>query len=62
MNAYKMYTTLDLTKKMPKFPFSFLDGAMLSLFPKIWYHIMNPLVDEVIEGKAVPKEHYKQIK
>lgn len=45
MNAYKVYPTLDLTDKMPQFPFDFVTGMILCLIPPLWWHIMNPLVD-----------------
>ena len=59
MNAYKVYTTLELTDKMPKFPFSFLDGSLYGLIPPLWYYIMNPYVDEVLENKPISKGHRK---
>jgi hypothetical protein len=42
---------------MPKFPFSFLEGIIMSLFPPLWYYIMNPFVDAEIEGKKVSEKH-----
>lgn len=57
MNAYKVFTTLELTDKMPRFPFPFMHGALLALFTHLWYYIMNPFVDEVIEKKEVTKTH-----
>jgi alkane 1-monooxygenase len=62
MNAYKIFTTLELTEKMPKFPFNFLEGAFIAIIPPLWYHIMNPYVDEVLEGKPVNKSHRKLTK
>lgn len=59
MNAYKIYPTLDLTPKMPLFPFNFVDGVLMATFPPLWYAVMNPLVDEVIEGKKASDEHHK---
>lgn len=61
MNAYKLYNTLDLNKKMPQFPFDFLTAGTISTIPKLWKWIADPLVDEVIEGKAVDKNHLKNI-
>jgi H+/gluconate symporter-like permease len=58
MNAYKYYTTLDLNEKMPKFPVTFGEAFYLSLTP-LWYYIMNPFVDEVLEGKKVNPSHIK---
>jgi hypothetical protein len=48
MNAYKIYTTLELTDKMPRFPFNFVEGAFIALIPPLWFYVMNPYVDEVI--------------
>lgn len=48
MNAYKVYSTLDLNEKMPMFPFSFLNGIILCLAPSKWYKMMNPLVDKYL--------------
>jgi len=46
MNAYKIYTSLELSDKMPKFPFGFVDGILLALFPPLWRFVMNPFVDQ----------------
>jgi hypothetical protein len=46
MNAYKIFTSLELTEKMPKFPFGFGDGFNIALIPPLWYFIMNPFVDQ----------------
>lgn len=62
MNAYKIFTTLDLNDKMPLFPFDFMHGMIWCLNPKGWFSIMNPLVDKVIEGKEVTKAHLDRIK
>ena len=40
---------------MPQLPFDFMTAVGLGLFPPLWRHIMNPLVDQVIEGKSVSK-------
>ena len=61
MNAYKIYTTLDLNEKMPQFPFDFMHGMIWCLHPKGWFSTMNPLVDKVIEGKEVAKSHIEKI-
>ena len=57
MNAYKIFTTLELSEKMPRFPFSFIEGVYLAIIPPLWYYIMNPFVDEVLQKKSVSKEH-----
>lgn len=62
MNAYKIFTTLELTDKMPRFPFNFFEGGLISLFPPLWYYIMNPYVDEVMEKKPIPKTHRTIVK
>lgn len=59
MNAYKIFTTLELTDRMPRFPFPFMHGALIALFPPLWFYVMNPFVDEVIEKKEVDKQHKK---
>ena len=61
MNAYKVFTTLELTEKMPKFPFDFPTGSLIGLIPPLWHFAMNPYVDEVLEGKPVPKNHRKAV-
>lgn len=53
INAYKIYTTMELTDKMPKFPFNFFEGSFLALVPPLWYYVMNPYVDEVIQKTPV---------
>ena len=62
MNAYKIYTTLEMNDKMPVFPFSFFDGSVFCIIPQLWYFIMDPYVDEAVEGKKVDKRHDKLIK
>ena len=47
---------------MPMFPFDFMTGMRVALTPSLWYELMNPLVDEQIEGKPVSKEHKEKIK
>jgi hypothetical protein len=61
MNAYKYFTTLDLNEKMPKFPVTFNEAFYLSVTP-LWYYIMNPFVDEQLEGKKVPESHIRFVK
>ena len=48
MNAYKLYSSLDLSPKMPQFPFDFPITLVICLIPPLWYFIANPLVDEII--------------
>ena len=60
MNAYKIYSTLDLTDKMPQLPICFVEAVFLCLVPPLWKSLFNPLVDEVLEGKTLPK--YAQFK
>lgn len=48
MNAYKSFNTLDLTDKMPNFPFDFPVGMAMCIIPPLWKKIMNPFVDQVI--------------
>jgi hypothetical protein len=38
---------------MPKFPFSFIEGAFISFIPSLWYFVMNPYVEELMEGKKI---------
>jgi hypothetical protein len=40
---------------MPQFPFSFVLGAVMALIPPLWIKLINPLSDEIIEGKPVSK-------
>ena len=47
---------------MPQLPFDFITAVGISWFPPIWYSLMNPLVDSVLEGKTVEKSHYDKIK
>jgi hypothetical protein len=58
MNAYKYFTTMELTEKMPKFPVTFNEAIYLCPTP-LWYYIMNPFVDEQLEGKKVSPSHIK---
>lgn len=62
MNAYKIFTTLELNEKMPRFPFSFVEGVYLAFIPPLWYYIMNPFVDEVLSKKPVTKQHKRLTK
>lgn len=62
MNAYKVYTTMELNDKMPKFPFRFLDATLIALTPPLWYYIANPYVDEVLEKKSISKSHHSFVK
>jgi len=57
MNAYKPYSALELTKTMPAYPFDFFEAFMILTSPQLWYKVVNPYVDEVIENKPVAKEH-----
>jgi alkane 1-monooxygenase len=59
MNAYKYFTTLELTEKMPKFPITFYEGTFLALIPPLWYYLMDPYVDEQLLNKNVEKSHIK---
>ena len=59
MNAYKFFTTMELTPAMPKFPMSFQEGVYMAMIPPLWFHIMNPYVDEQIEHKKVSASHVK---
>lgn len=62
MNAYKFNSTLELTAKMPRFPFSFNEGAYIALTPPLWYFVMNPYVDEALDrAKEVSKTHQKMV-
>lgn len=45
MNAYKIYSTLDLTDKMPQFPFDFVSALVMATVPALWFKLINPLVD-----------------
>ena len=44
MNAYKIYSTVELTDKMPKIPFSVFEAFLIATIPPLWYKIMNPYV------------------
>lgn len=61
MNAYKIYTSMELTDQMPRFPFNFIEGSFLALFPPLWFFMMNPYVDEVLDKKEVPSSHRKTV-
>ena len=45
MNAYKIFTSLDLNEKMPLFPFDFFHAMFWAAIPQAWFSIANPLVD-----------------
>ena len=62
MNAYKIFTSLDLSEKMPLFPFSFMHGMMWCLLPQKWFKVMNPLVDKELEGKPLSDGHMDMVK
>lgn len=62
MNAYKIYPTLDLTSEMPQFPFDFVSGIVMALVSPLWFSLINPLAEEVVEGKPVAKEHRDRVK
>lgn len=59
MNAYKYFTTIELTPTMPRFPMTFQEGIFMAMMPPLWFYIMNPYVDEQIEGKKVSASHKK---
>jgi hypothetical protein len=50
MKPYKIYSTLDLTEKMPHYPFSFPEAALACWFPSLWFKAIDPLVDRVMNG------------
>ena len=50
MNAYKIYSSLELNDKMPQYPFTFPQAVGASWFPFIWYKIADPLVDKVLNS------------
>lgn len=50
MNAYKIYSTLDLNDKMPQYPFTFVQAVAACWIPWLWYKIADPLVDKVLSG------------
>lgn len=35
---------------MPKFPFDFASGIVMSIISPLWFKLVNPLVDEIILG------------
>lgn len=39
----------------PKLPFSFIDSALLALVPKLWFSVMNPLVEAVQKNQVLQK-------
>lgn len=47
---------------MPRFPFNFIEGSFLALIPQLWYFIMNPYVDEVLDNKPIEKSHRVVVK
>ena len=55
MNAYKLYSTLDLTEKMPRMPTDFNTANLFAPIHPLWYKMMNPYVDNIIEGKKLKK-------
>ena len=57
LNAYKVFTTLDLTKEMPVFPFGFYEGMYMCVLPPLWYYVMDPYVDEALGRKKVSESH-----
>ena len=57
LNAYKMYSALDMTDTMPIFPFGMYEAAYFAFIPPLWNYVMNPYVDKAIEGKEVSKTH-----
>lgn len=59
MNAYKFFTTMELTPTMPKFPMSFQEGIFMAMIPPLWFYVMNPYVDEQIENIKVSPFHAK---
>lgn len=58
MNAHKVYPAMEINEKMPLFPFDFISGIIMATNPSKWFSVMNPLVDNVLEGKPVEKSHY----
>lgn len=45
MNAYKIYSSLELNDKMAIYPFDFLTAIFIAFVPPLWYKVSNPLVD-----------------
>lgn len=56
MNAYKVYSSLELNEKMPLYPFSFPEAIAACWVPGIWYKIADHLVDKVINHEKITKE------
>ena len=61
MNAYKIYPTLDLTNKMPQFPFDFVTGLVIATIPPLWIWLINPLADEIVDKKPAGADHHKLV-
>ncbi len=56
MNAYKVFSSLELNGKMPLFPFSFPEGIVTAWFPTFWYKAANHLVDRILNSEKITKE------
>lgn len=62
MNAYKTYSTLELTEVMPLFPFDFIQAVLFSLIPPLWWAVADPLVDAQLANTKPSKEHLRKVK
>lgn len=62
MNAYKVYSSLELNEKMPMFPFTFTEAMAASWVPAIWYKVADHLVDRVMNHEKITKEDIEKSK
>lgn len=60
-NALKPYQTLCSYDESPTLPTGYAGCILLALYPKIWFEIMNPLVDSYNNGEKPSKEHIKNL-
>jgi alkane 1-monooxygenase len=60
-NAMKPYQNLCTYEKSPLMPNGYSTCFLLALFPKLWFGIMNPLVDFYKNGTPLNKEISKEL-
>ena len=51
-----------MNETMPDLPCAVFDVVNLAFVPPLWYYAMNPIVDQIIEGKPLPRGHEKKVR
>jgi alkane 1-monooxygenase len=60
-NSLKPYQTLCSYEESPTLPTGYSVCLLMSFFPRVWFNIMNPLVELYIKGEKVTEQKMKGI-